>query len=365
MRGHAVLSALLLAAADAKHAAAAADGACPAESVRAVPSRGSSAGRGRSARPDPAVRCGERHELATAPAALVNWADYHLLGLQHLVFVDNNRGEHMTAPAEAALSPYVDVGVATLVTRYRCLSFNDTFGAPQLRLIALTEVARASRCAVGCFGDARPHDRRRRVHRAAQFPESLGTVAASMTRSRLCAANVLWRNYGDAGFTCSRRARPLASAACAHVAGGGQAHRVHADAVCAAEAGSFSAGFRKGKVLLTWSMMRPATGATTLSVMPTCDGSCRSFDSDYINCAASRRAKISARAGSFQEREQVPQASPKDNGRGRRPLSASASRERPATPWPAGLPQAACGSTTTSSRVSITGKRRRDAVEQT
>ena len=51
MRGHAVLSALLLAAADAKHAkhaAAAADGACPAESARARPSQAGISGRMRA-----------------------------------------------------------------------------------------------------------------------------------------------------------------------------------------------------------------------------------------------------------------------------------------------------------------------------
>ena len=303
MRGHAVLSALLLAAADAKHAkhaAAAADGACPAESARAVPSCGklwADAGVVRDpTRPYDVVSV--MNFKATAPAALVNWADYHLLfGLQHLVFVDNNCGEHMTAPAEAALSPYVDVGVATLVTRYRCLSFNDTFGAPQLRLIALTEAARASPLRGRMLPETLVLTIDDDEYIVLPNPsESLGTVAASMKRSRLCAANVLWRNYGDAGFTCQPQGAAVSSflrrAPMWQEAGKHTAYI--ADAVRAAEAGSFSAGFRKGKVLLTWSMMRPCYRRNNpLGNAHMCDGSCRSFDSDYINCAASRRAKIS------------------------------------------------------------------------
>ena len=48
-----------------------------------------------------------------------------------MVFVDNNCGA-AAAAAEAALRPYVDAGVATLVTEYRCLAFNAS-GAPLLR----------------------------------------------------------------------------------------------------------------------------------------------------------------------------------------------------------------------------------------
>ena len=192
---------------------------------------------------------------ATAPAALVNWADYHLLfGLQHLVFIDNNCGEHMTAPAEAALSPYVDVGVATLVTRYRCLSFNDTFGAPQLRLIALTEAARASPLRGRMLPETLVLTIDDDEYIVLPNPtESLGTVAASMKRSRLCAANVLWRNYGDAGFTCQPRGAAVSSfLRRAPMWQEAEKHTAYiADAVRAAEAGHLSAGFRKGKVLLT------------------------------------------------------------------------------------------------------------------
>ena len=160
MRGHAVLSALLLAAADAKHAkhaAAAADGACPAESARAVPSCGklwADAGVVRDpTRPYDVVSV--MNFKATAPAALVNWADYHLLfGLQHLVFVDNNCGEHMTAPAEAALSPYVDVGVATVASfGWWFMSYE---GGPQLTWAQLTSASYCIGDACDAYKDRRP-----------------------------------------------------------------------------------------------------------------------------------------------------------------------------------------------------------------
>ena len=124
---------------------------------------------------------------ATAPAALVNWVDYHLLlGVQHMVFIDNNCGRAQTAPAEAALSPYVKVGVATLVTRYRCLSFNNTFGAVELRYLALS---RAEAAASPLRGRMHPDTLVLAIDddEYVVLPnphESLRTVAASMKRSR-------------------------------------------------------------------------------------------------------------------------------------------------------------------------------------
>ena len=246
---------------------------------------------------------------ATAAAALVNWADYHLLlGLEHMVFVDNNCGAAAAAAPEAALRPYVDAGVATLVTEYRCLAFNASFGAPLLRYHALARAAAApplrNRLRFNTLVLAIDDDE----YVVLPNPrETLVTVATSLRTAQVCVANLLWRNYGDAGFACQPQTAAASSfmrrAPLWQEASSAQHHHFVEEAIRAADATALGGpGFRKGKIVFYWSQMRPCVMSAVrrqrhsnkTEVRPLgheCQASCLG-GTHFTNCANLRHARL-------------------------------------------------------------------------
>lgn len=212
---------------------------------------------------------------STPAAALADWADYHLLlGVDHMVFIDNNCGDGGRLgqarlvghpPWAVALSPYVNAGVATLVTRYRCFDFNNSFGAPALRYRVMSEEATASPLRERMRDDTLVLTIDDDEYMVMPDPrETLATVAQSMKLNQLCAANVIWRNFGDAGYTCQPQ-MPAVGAfwGRAPLWQEAEEHRPYIKhALEEAQAKSLNSGFRKGKALFIWGHMRDCNVAS-------------------------------------------------------------------------------------------------------
>lgn len=140
---------------------------------------------------------------ATPVADLVNWVDLYLLhGVELIVLADNNcAGEDANIDLiEPALQPYVARGLVTHDTSYRCRTFPSSNDVVRMRYDAL----RNSRLAASrlrpstlvvafdddewiSFADAR---------------ETLHDVARRMRAHQLCAAEVLWHDFGSDGHIC-------------------------------------------------------------------------------------------------------------------------------------------------------------------
>ena len=124
----------------------------------------------------------------------------------------------------------------------------------------------------------------------------------------MCVANLLWRNYGDAGFACQPQTAAASKASCAarrwwQEASAAQHHHFVEEAIRAADATALGGpGFRLLKIVFYWSQMRPCvmsdvrrrrhSNKTEVSAARArVPGSCLG-GTHFTNCANLRHARL-------------------------------------------------------------------------